>query len=516
MARPLQWIREQMFDISRSVWYSPSMSALRTFFTESLFRRPTMYRTTVNYDLARSLYRNDNPEYNLGAGFVKPIIDRAVEHIGMPKVESDDPTTDTFLTECIEDYWAPQIQQILRDSMRDSKVIVRFRQPQLTNPLFSSQDRQHGKLELLLPEECDITYSPTDPDLIERAAITHWYEVDDRSDQDIVMGISPRIVTHEIVEIITQDAYRFYDKTAGNFLATWEVANAWGFVPIWEVWNEYTNDLGGGVSDIESVLPFLEAFHQVLMQALTAHEYHSTPKAVFKIKDIGTFIRNNFPEVWDAETGTIKSGAAITWTGRQVFFMQPDEDTSFVEARSVLGDSKTLLEFLIDCIAIASETPRWALLAENNARPETDIGVEPFEKKIARKRLMFAEPLRMIFKMALVATGKEPRTVRISWATIRTAELVSKGQAIQQIVLALDAASQHGWVADATAVKIIGSLFSEVSAPDVEMELAKNNVQVLPSPAPASDTQPASKNTNGTGSKSAAKKALTTTTPSRS
>ncbi len=518
MRNPLRWIGEQLYDVSRSGWYSASMSALRTFWSGAIFHKPVVYGTTVNYELARSLYRNDNPEYNMGAFVVKPMIDAVVEHMGLPLVSSDSPSTDAYLTECITDYWAPQLQQIFRDAMRDSKVIVRFRQPLLTNPLFTSEDRQHGKLELILPEEVDLMYDPTDPDLLLRAAITHWYDVDERTEEEIVSGTMPRKVTHEIIEIITPDIYRFYDKTAGSYLETWQLANVWGFVPIWEVWNEYETELGGGRSDIEGVLPFIEAFHEVMLQVLAAHEYHSTPKAVFNIKDIGTFIRNNFPEAWDVETNAIKPGAKVTWSGRQIFFMQVDEKSGFIEARSVLGDSKTLLEFLIDCISIASETPRWVLMKERQGvMPTTDAQVEPFERKVDRKRTMFAEPVKMIFKMALVATGKNPITVRVSWPTIRTDELVTKGQAIQQIILALDVAAQHQWIADPTVVKIIGSLFAEVGSPEEEMALAKKNVEALPAAAPASKTQaippPSS---NGGGNKAAGRRAVATTAASRS
>ena len=524
MRNPLAIIREQNWsgwtgwaDVSRLAVYGPVMSALRSFFTGNFFSRPRMDNTVVTYDLARSLYRNDNPRYNLGAGFVRPIIDLSVEYMGIPSVSCDDADTDAWLNDTITEHWAPQLQQIFRDAMRDSKIIVRFRQPQLDNPLFTEEDRQHGRLELIPPEECEIVFDPADPDRIERAIVTHWVKIDTRNDDQILMNTMPMFEEHQIIEIISETEYQFYDKTAGAALAAWNTPNYRGFVPIWPVWNEYASDLGGGQSDIEPILPFIDAFHQVLEQTLAAHKYHSTPKVKFKLKDVQPFIKNNWPEVLD-ENGQIKQGAKIDWSGRQVFFFQSDEDGGFIEAKSVLGDSKTLMEFLIECIAISSETPKWALLSLGTAMPETDATVGPFEKKIARKRIAFAEPLQMLFKIALASNGKTPDTCRITWPAVRLADLVLKGQAVQQIILALDVATQHEWVGDATAIKILGSLFDEIGSPEEEKALAANNVvPALPAPAPASPTQaqPPS-GSNGHGSKTAAKAALTTTTPSKS
>jgi hypothetical protein len=506
------------FDVSRSSWFGPSWNALRGMFTDAFFKKPIMQGSVVNYDLARSLYRSGNDDYRFGAGFVRPIIDLSVEYIDLPSVSGTE--NDAYLNECITDYWAPQLQQMLRDAMRDSKVIVRYRQPSLQNPLFTEADRVHGKLEIIPPEEVDLTYDPSDPELLERAAVTHFIDIDERTDEEVVRGTAPRLTTHEILEIITPDAYKFFDKTAGEELGTWMVTNAWGFVPIWEVFNEYAADLGGGQSDIEPMLTFIQAFHEVLVDALSAHKYHSIPKAKFKLKDVTQFLKNNFPDVLDPATGRPKEGAKINLSGREIYFFSPDEDADFIQAKSVLGDSKTLLEFIIDCICITAETPRWALLAQGNALPETDASVQPFEKKIARKRTQFLEPIVMICKMALAANGKLPTTPTISWPSLRISELVNKGQALQQIVLAFDVAAAHGWMADKTIVQILGTLFDEVADPEQEMKAAETNKVIEPPAAPPSDTQaipPAkSTGTNGTGSKAAGKKAVATTAASRS
>lgn len=529
MRKPFSWIGETFtsiantwYDVSRSIWYSSSASALRSMFQESFFSRPAMQNTIVNYDLARSLYRNDNTQYAYGAGFVRPIIDAVIDYIGVPSVTSQQGESEEYLNECITDYWAPQLQQAWRDAMRDSKAILRFRQPRLDNKLFTENDRKHGRIDCLPPEMCNIVFDPTDPDLIEKAVITHFIDEDERTEEDMLAGKPPRIKEHEIFEVITAEDYKFFDKTMGVELTSWAVPNRMGFVPVWPVWNEWAADLGGGQSDIEPIMPFITAFHEVMCQTLAAHKYHSTPKAMFKINDVQSFLKNNFPDTLD-ENGKVKAGAKISWSGREIFFFQSDEDGGFLEAKSVLGDSKTLLEFLIDCISIASETPRWVLLVEDQRTAETDAVVQPFEKKIGRKRIAFSEPIVMMCKMALVANGKVPETPRVSWPPVRLEDFVRKAQSIQQIILGMDVATAHEWLSDQTVIKILGTLFPEVQSPDVEKALAKNNViPIAPAPAPASDTQaigPAKSNGNGGGDKTKAKKAvkaLTTTSGSKS
>jgi hypothetical protein len=518
MGKVKTWIGEfvNSWDVSRSTWLTYSLSALRSFFVQPFIKRPPMEKTSVDYDLARSLYRNDNPEYNLGAGFIKPMIDLEVEYIGLPSVTSDDAETDDFLTECIANHWGAKLQEAFRDAFRDSKVFVRYRQPRLDNPLFTEEDRRFGKLDVLLPEEVELIFDPSDSDLVERAVVQHFIEIDERSDDEIVRGTAPRSVTHEVLEIIDNQSFRFFDKTAGEELTTWRTANKWGYVPIWPLYNEYMAELGGGISDIEPVLPFIDAFHEVLRDTLAAHKYHSIPKVKFNVKSVEQFIANNWPDVIDPNTGKIKDGAKINWQGREIMFFQPDEDAGFIEAKSVLGDSRELLGFLIDCIAVSSETPRWAYLSEVRAVPDQDASLQPFEKKIGRKRIMLQEPLVMLCKMALKANGKTPRSVEITWPTIRLADLALKGQAIQQIVLALDVATTHEWIADDTVIKILGSLFPEVSSPEIEKSAAKKNVvPELPAPAPQSDTQ-AMASKNGSGSKDSGKKAVATTKASRS
>ena len=500
------------FDVSRSSWFGPNISVLRGMFSEAFFKKSIMHGTTVHYDLARSLYRNDNSEWAYGAGFVRPIIDRTVEYMGIPTVSGTN--DDAFLNECIGNYWKPQIQEALRDCMRDSKVIIRYRQPNILNPLVTERDRTRGKIEVYTPEEVDITFMPDDPDMIERAVFTHEVEFDSRSEDEILAGTAPRMEKHELLEVITPDKYTWYDKTEGAELTSWSIQNTWKFVPVWVIYNEYAADLGGGISDIEPIVPFIQAFHEVMTDTLAAHKYHSIPKAKFNVKSVEHFLKNNYPDLFDPTTGKLKAGAKINWTGREILFFEKEEDGGFIQAESVLGDSETLLGFLLDCICTAGEIPRWALMSSDKSVSENDASVQPFLKKIERKRNSFQPMIVMMCKMALAANRKVPQTPVVAWQQVSLADLASKGQAIQQLIMGFDVASAHEWIADRTVTRILATLFDEIGDPDEEREAAKNNViPEEPAPAPASDTQGSQ---NGKTTKKQTKRALATTGASNS
>ena len=88
----------------------------RTFFGND----PAYENTIISYDLARSLYRNDGKEHNLGSQFARPIIDLQVDFIGLPTATVQDEVVDDFLNKCLSDYWADKLQEMFRNSMRDS------------------------------------------------------------------------------------------------------------------------------------------------------------------------------------------------------------------------------------------------------------------------------------------------------------------------------------------------------------------------------------------------------------
>ena len=450
--------------------------------------RPVYDNSKVNYEIARQLYRNDGNETNLGAGFCRPIIDLTVEFMGMPRSASGEIDFDDFLNECIETYWTDSLQQMVRNACRDSHTIVRVRRKDVAeNPLVTEEEAEHCFLEIYEPERVAIYYDEQDADIIDRAYITHTIEfIEDTEEDRLARGlrnasILPRVSEHTIIEEITREEFRYYDETEGEYLDEWGSPNTWGFVPLREVFNEFDSALSGGQSDLEGPYPFVRAFHDVLGQALAAHKYHSIPKVQLKINEIQTFLMNNFPDSFNVdENGNPIPGTfngQVSWKGLEILFFQAEEGgASFLEAQSVLGDSKTLLEFLLDCISISAETPEWAFMRVEGAGTGRETSqLLPFLKKIERKRFNFAQDIQHICKMALKISGLQPVTVKLAWEEITPDDMVTRMQALQQMFMALELALSRHLISDRTAQETIRPFLPAMGSPEEESREAEDN-----------------------------------------
>jgi hypothetical protein len=472
-------IGEQISDFSRVLtpWFS--WTAVRGIFNNMNFgarfwpiHHPAMEGTVVNYDYCRTLYYNTGPN-PYGASFAKPIVDLQVSFIGTPHASTDNEAETEFLNECLGDFWADEIQQLMRDSMRDSKVVVLLRRPDIFDPLMTVDESEHGCLEVIPPELVDIERDPTNKRIIQRAVI-HRRMLFVTEPGTVTGDQTPITEQHDVIEVITRDNYSFFDQTTDTWLAEMAAPNNWGFVPVLEIYNEWDGSLQGGVSELESVIPFLNAFNDALNQALNAHRYHSTPKVVMKIHDISPFIKNNFPEAVDPATGQIMPRGEISWQGRELLFVQTDEEISFLEAKSILGDSKTLLEFLIDCICIASKTPEWAFMRVDSGSANSDRNAQtvPLLKKVENKRKNFQKPVQELCKMILASREMIPTRPTISWQM----------QAFQQLVMGLEVARGRGEISDETYQNMLRQ-FLPVMATN-QKELSPPDAPAVP-PAPA-------------------------------
>jgi hypothetical protein len=406
--------------------------------------------TIVNYDYTRTLYRNAG-DNGLGGGFAKPIVDLQVGFIGIPRVTVNDENLDTYLNDCISIYWTSEIQDFIRDSIRDSKIIVRVSRPDVLDPLMTLEEAQHCTLECIPPERVSIERNFRNRRIIERAIIIHRMTVI-TSEGDPTMGVEPTEEEHDVLEIIDRDRYRFFDQNTSSWMPDMETPNTANVVPLVEIYNEWDAALQGGQSDLESVIPFIQAFHDVVAQGLQAHSYHSTPKVKLKLTDVAPFIKNNFPEAWDDQTGTVKPNAEVSWRGREIIFLQAEDDMDFLEAVSVLGDTKTLAEFLIDCICIASQTPEWAFMRVDSGSANSDRNAQtvPFVKKIGKKRRNFQKAIQDICKIALVMYGEIPLRAKVDWEVVRADDQVVTMQAFQQLMMGLEVARQRGEISDKT------------------------------------------------------------------
>jgi hypothetical protein len=453
---------------------------------------------TVNYNVTRSLYRNDGA-MNLGSAFCKPIVDLQVGFMGIPTASTDSETLDDELNACLSVHWPDVLQQAFRDAMRDSKTVIRISRPDVNDPLMTVDEAEHCQIEVVAPEKVQIEYNVANKNIINRAMIAHEIQfVVDKG--DIESGQDPEVRIHDVIEIITPTSFQFYDKTDNKFLDSLGRTNKYGFVPLLEMFNEWDTALEDGQSEFETAVPFIAAFHDLMTQGLSAHKYHSTPKVKFKLNDVSNFLRNNFPNVFDETTGKLIPGSEVDWKGREIAFFAPDEDAAFIEAKSVLGDTKTLAEFLIDCICIASQTPEWAFMRVDSGSANSDRNAQtvPFVKKIERKRIMFAKPIQRLLKMAQVIQGRIPVLPTITWEMIRADDEVVFWQGFQQLVMGLEVAHQAGEISDETYMKMLRSFLPQMKSSTVERRQADKDRQKRIKEAQAAIPQSA----NGTGNPS--------------
>lgn len=496
LSRPFVKVGEMVGDLTRSLmpfsW--SSLTGVRNFIGMIGTRfwptkHPAAENSVVNYELTRSLYRNDG-DLALGSGFAKPIVDIAVNFLGLPKVQVDSETTSDFLNECLSDYWADALTQAFVAAIRDSKCVIKLCWPDIFDPLMTLGEADHGWLEVIPPDLVDIERDARNRNIISRVII-HRRMSFIMDDGNPATGVDPRIEEHDVLEIIDREQYRFFDQMTNEYLDSLAAPNRYNFVPILELFNEWDASLQGGQSDLETVIPFMRAFHDVMVQGLQAHQYHSTPKLKLKLTEVGQFIKNNFPDAWDETTGTIKNGAAVSLTGREVYLFTSEEDAEFLEAKSVLGDTKTLLEFLIDCICIASQTPEWAFMRVDSGSANSDRNAQtvPLIKRVERKRRNFENGIAVLCKMVLVARGMIPVRPHISWEIVRPDDEFVMMQAFQQLVMGLEVARSRGEISDDTYMSSIRAFLPQMKSPSIEKKDIPPEPPV-PALPPAPQNQP--------------------------
>lgn len=463
-----------------SAWGPFSFSGLRSRFRVTGMKffgdGPAYENTIISYELARQLYRNDGIDSNLGGQFARPIVDLQVDFIGTPTATVGDENMDDFLNACLHEYWADKLQEMKRNAIRDSKSIVRLVRDNLSDPLATVEESTYCRLKILNPEQVALEYEPGNETHLVKAVVHHKVLVVEQ-EGDPRNGVMPVETEHEIIETVDEDTITFFDRTSREVMEDFSGPNTWGFVPFVEVENEFDSSLNGGQSDLEAVYPFIRAFHDALTQALTAHKYHSIPKVTFNINEIQSFVKNNYPEAFDPATNTIRPQTIISWQGREVFFLQPDEKMGFIEARSVLGDSKTLLEFLIDCICVASETPKWAFMIVDpgSANQSENAQVLPWSKKIIRKRVFFTPPVQRLCKMVLKVNNFTVKCPKLDWEIIRVQDQATYNQALQMLIMGLEVAAQRGIISDTTYRETVREFLPKMKNPTEEERDAQDN-----------------------------------------
>lgn len=424
----------------------------------------SLYRldsSRVDYKLARELYNNEAEEYKLGAWAAKPVINTCVGFMGVPRFRVVDEDAQSVLDDFHSAY-ASLKQQTHRDALRDGDCWVW---------LTREADEE---LEILYPESkgVKINYTIIPPEMIKEI----------RRDP----------VTGKQIEYLLESTHEWTDRTGKKHeckvtqtinketrtievegdappeLKAETIANPWGFIPIVQFSNEKDASAANGRSDLESIEPFIKAYHDVMIHAIQGSKNHSTPRLKLKLKDVAGFFRNNFGVEDPVEFA--KKGGTIQLEGKELLIVAPEEDAEYIEVRSSTGDAQILLKLLFYCIVDVSETPEFAF---GTHTPSSQASVKEqmpvLIRRVARKREQFTDSWKLLARMVLAmhsqATGKKFAThdVQLIWDEINPRDGKDVAEALLTVVQALSTALNNWLISHESAVQFLAQYIDTMS-----------------------------------------------------
>ena len=401
----------------------------------------------VDYDLARQLYHNTHDDYKLGAGFAKPIINTLAGFMGAPRFRTKDEEAQEVLDEHVS-RWVSRMQRTHQLALRDGDCFVMLANLENDDPLYPDEENRIDFIIIPPEQVADIELDPITkrPKAYTIEARAKW---DGGQKEYTVMQ---KIMADRIAVIVEGDA----PEGLTNEIRP----NPWGFIPIIHFKNEPEETELFGTSELEPIEPYMKAYHDVMLHAMQGSKMHSTPRLKLKLRDVQAFLQNNFPEALKA----VQRGeqANIDLKGHELLIFTDEEDASFIEARSTIGDAEALLKLLFYCIVDVSEVPEFAFGVHT---PSSHASVKEqmplLIRRVARKREMVTENWQTLGRMLLVMhskiTGKrfESYEVGITWDAVIERDEKEYADTINTLVNALNTALIGGFISLDAAVDLL-------------------------------------------------------------
>ncbi len=350
----------------------------------------------VNYSLARRLYKNEADNYKLGAGFAKPIINTAVGFMGVPHFRSEDEEAQQVL----DDFFSPKVsrmQQVHRDTMRDGDCFVWITREEEEEPELYPEEGTRLVFNFIPPEQIkQINRDVLTGKPLEYVLVSEHTWLDEKG-EEAEATITQRISKERRLIAIEGDTPP--DVTVG------EEPSPWGFIPIIHFKNEGEETEEFGTSDLETIEPFMKAYHDVMLHAIQGSKMHSTPKLKLKLKDVAAFLKNNFGI--DNPQKFAEEGRTINLDGHDLLIFQDEEDASFIEVKTAIGDAGALLKFLFYCIVDTSETPEFVFGVHTPSSLSSVQEQMPILiRRVGRKREHFTQAWQDLARIVLAMTAK--------------------------------------------------------------------------------------------------------------
>ena len=465
MAKIGQWLDRAVGEISklrRSGWF---------FNVRNMFSAPYSLNIEghVDYKRARDLYYNRDDRYKLGAGFAKPIINTLAGFMGTPTFTCDDEGAQEGLDAFVGEIRSIQ-QRIHQKNLVDGECFVRLVNLPDDNVLYP-ENRKGTRLtaRIIPPEQIPAGGLEYDPITHEYTAVTiltknKW--IDEHGDRQ-EYTYRQRITANEVVTTVEGNAPEGIEDTTER--------NPWGFIPIVHFKNEPDETELHGYSELEPIEPFLKAYHDVMIHAISGSKMHSTPKVAFKLKDVEKFLRNNFPQVLaDMQAGRPTS---IDMQGKELFILNAEDDANFIECKTAIGDANALLEFIFYCIIDTSEVPEFAFgvhIASSQASTKEQTPI--LTRRIDRKREQVEESWKLFARMALAmlstVTGVRAKSyaVEITWDAVMDKDEEADAQTLYNVVQALSLALSGNFISMEAAVNFLSRHIDTMEDWDAEKD----------------------------------------------
>lgn len=412
----------------------------------------------VDYKLARELFQNKSSSHELGAAFIKPVINSTVGFMGVPHFTIEDEMAQSAL----DDFSLENTSKMIRthsNALKLGDCYVWLTREKRVSPLYPER-KERLIYNIIPPEEVkDIILDPItkEPTAYVLESKQEWTELNEtKRSCTIVQKIT---ADERIVEIVG-------DIPEGIEPGTFP--NTWGFIPIVHFKNEPDETMKFGQSDIEPIEPYIKAYHDVMLHALKGSKMHSTPKLKLKLKNVAAFLANNFGV--EDPVKFAKEGKAINLDGHEILFFTEGEDAEFIEVNSATGDAKGLMKVLFYCIVDISETPEFIFGVHTpSALASVKEQMPIMVNKIKRKREQFSEQwqllARMVLAMSSLVTGQKYRdyTVALGWDEVDPRDDKALSETLKNIATSLKTGLETDIISEEAAVNFLAQYIDTMS-----------------------------------------------------
>lgn len=423
----------------------------------------TLNSRKVDYMLARSLYDNEHEDYKLGAGFAAPIVNIKVGFIGVPTYVSADDEAQADLESFVRKNRS-KITDTLLQSLRDGDAYVWITVEETHDKELYPEAPTRLRYNLIPPERVQIMLHPITNDVMVYK-ITTPMEWEDEVGNQKKCTITQFVDSHKVVTHIEGD------KPIG--VEPGEQATNLGFIPIVHFKNK-GQSYKYGQSELEPIEPFLKAYHDVMLHAMQGSKMHSTPKLKINVEDVEAFLENNLSE---QELEDLKEGVQTTLSldGKELLLLQGEDDASFIEVRSSIGDAATLLKFLFYCIVDTSQTPEFVFgvhtpSSQASVTEQMPVLVRTIEAKRDHFNDAFDRMARIILALSSKAQNKAYETyeTQITWDKIDPRNANQISEELLNTVNALSVGLSAQIISDKSAIDYLSKRIDTMLPYEVE------------------------------------------------